>query len=329
LVPNQPVIKPGKITTIYVPKTYQVNEWNFRPFVEFTGPYPHTVDISPNKSATLEKYALTDDFYTKESRMPLNWYVLGSDNRNNWYVLDRKNDQEKWGQLEEREFTIPNAVGFKTYRFLFQSNNPTTLRIGRLKAMVRGGLNPEEKSALSRYLEVKSVLSIDGAQHTEYSIPFMENDISSTLDIRVNGLGSLPFMEVATPYPHTLDIEINRPLAIKGYTIGKDAYSEKGERMPTNWLLLGTDDEETWYVLDRRESETGWKPSERRRYELPRPVGFARYRLLFLDGETPLIIRFGHFGAHFEDEGAGVNKKGLTEFTGKGYGLPSETGDLK
>jgi len=51
------------------------------------------------------------------------------------------------------------------------------------------------------------------------------------------------------------------------------------ERMPKNWRLLGSEDGESWQLVDTQNAQSGWKNGERRVY-IPTAIKVFKYSRL-------------------------------------------------
>ena len=81
--------------------------------------------------------------------------------------------------------------------------------------------------------------------------------------------------------PVTLQSEFERPTLISSYRLGVGPYGEDSTgRMPKRWRLLGSEDGETWRIVDTRSDQTGWQNGEQRVYRLAKP---GRYKYLRLE----------------------------------------------
>ncbi|MEU5593417.1 GH92 family glycosyl hydrolase [Streptomyces sp. NPDC020298] len=82
----------------------------------------------------------------------------------------------------------------------------------------------------------------------------------------------------------SVDLPVSGPARPVQYTLTSSADHTKA---PTAWTLQGSDDGETWRTVDRRSGESFRWDRQTRVFSIPKPGGYARYRLV-LDGESTL-----------------------------------------
>ncbi|NBX84507.1 MAG: hypothetical protein EBQ95_02730 [Gammaproteobacteria bacterium] len=64
------------------------------------------------------------------NRMPIAWYVYGSNDNKKWTLIDSKKNIFSWEYFKNKKFTINHANHYRFYRFNFtKSNNENILRI--------------------------------------------------------------------------------------------------------------------------------------------------------------------------------------------------------
>ena len=78
-------------------------------------------------------------------------------------------------------------------------------------------------------------------------------------------------------------VQIELPEAIRpnGYVLHSyPGNTASGERCPTAWRLLASDDGVAWTVLDHRTNQNAWDNGESRRFDFPNARSFAFWRLV-------------------------------------------------
>jgi hypothetical protein len=103
-----------------------------------------------------------------------------------------------------------------------------------------------------------------------------------------------PFWEVSgVPYPHWLRVDFSsKPMTIEEYGLAAGTGStEFWTRMPTDWRLQGSNQENSWVDLDTRSKEEKWREREERIYKVAKPGAYKSYRFYFTDGSTLDIMR--------------------------------------
>ncbi|HWU19382.1 MAG TPA: hypothetical protein VN155_17000 [Devosia sp.] len=79
-----------------------------------------------------------------------------------------------------------------------------------------------------------------------------------------------------------IDLGSGNPRVVDAYWIQGQPTND-GDA-PTAWVIEGSNNDSTWFILDRVEGEVGWVQSERRYFEFSNETAFRYYRLRFSGG---------------------------------------------
>jgi len=96
------------------------------------------------------------------------------------------------------------------------------------------------------------------------------------------------FWEVDISSPVTVDISYESPTLIDHYGF---ATGDAAARMPKDWVLLGSNDGNTWITLDERSLQDPWSPYQRRLFQFDNHQPFLKYRFVFKQAFDPRILR--------------------------------------
>ncbi len=140
-------------------------------------------------------------------------------------------------------------------------------------------LVPSDKLAIPAKNPIIEVSNQTGTHHYERAF-----DRSITPD---------SFWEVGGQYPFWMVFEYRDKMKINKYFLQT---GESSERMPIDWQLQGSMDGKDWVTLDKRENEKKWEINEKRNYILSDPQEYKFYRLYFIAGQQPTILRIYEIG---------------------------------
>ena len=76
------------------------------------------------------------------------------------------------------------------------------------------------------------------------------------------------------------------PQLINAYRIYFEQAASYAPRAPKHWKFYGSDDKNSWTLLDERTSETGWGTKENRTYRLTNTTPYRYYRIEFLENNN-------------------------------------------
>lgn len=99
--------------------------------------FPYEVTLTANEAFSLKKYvmATADDTSSYPGRNPMNWKVMGSNDKKKWTLLDEK--KYNWTMDAQNEqlfgFDVQNAPSFKYYLFVFNRlQEGTTIQLSEI-----------------------------------------------------------------------------------------------------------------------------------------------------------------------------------------------------
>jgi hypothetical protein len=103
------------------------------------------------------------------------------------------------------------------------------------------------------------------------------------------------FWEAPAPFPIELTVDFPRSTVLSDYTFRADS---EASRMPSRWLVEGTEDDRKWVVLDDEQMNETWKPGESRIFSLMARTSVRRLRFQFLQGTSEAILRIHKIDLH-------------------------------
>lgn len=221
-------------------------------FWEETGTFPKVIMTDAAVSLVPRKYLLGTGNHGENGRdswprMPRSWVLEGSTNGKQWIVLDRQENVPQWQPNEVRSFRIKTKERFSQLRLV---------------------VNATTESGVVRIYKFR--IEGDGLSSKQ-----PVNRLSG------RGVGLDGFYERLGPFPITLQSEFEQPFLLSSYRLtvgphGKDSV----DRMPKSWRLLGSQDGESWKLLDSRTAQSNWKNGELRIFE---PAFKGHFRFLRLE----------------------------------------------
>jgi hypothetical protein len=125
-------------------------------------------------------------------------------------------------------------------------------------------------------------LMISQAKRTDHG-PERAFDSSTDLD---------SFWEAPGPFPIELTIEFPQATIWSVYTFRAHPASA---RMPSQWLVEGTEDGRKWVTLDEEQLHEGWGASQSMAFHLRR-MSVRQIRFRFLQGADATILRIHKIG---------------------------------
>ena len=103
------------------------------------------------------------------------------------------------------------------------------------------------------------------------------------------------FWESPGPFPIELMIEFPHSTMLSNYTFRTDL---EPSRMPSHWLVEGSEDGRKWIVLDEELIDEIWKSGESRTFSLRAQVSARQLRFRFLQGTSATILRINKIELH-------------------------------
>jgi hypothetical protein len=113
----------------------------------------------------------------------------------------------------------------------------------------------------------------------------LNKSFDKAFDFRVD-----TFFEKPGPMPTTVEIVGTRPASVACYKIHAGV-DESPLRAPRSWRLTGSNDENTWVVLDRQSNQTAWRAGESRLFTPKQTGSYIRYRLEVDSSNQDGIVR--------------------------------------
>ena len=105
------------------------------------------------------------------------------------------------------------------------------------------------------------------------------------------------YWEEVKPYPHESQLYFASAFkATKYYLRTGDAGHDTGNKMPTSWVLQGSNNGEKWVELDVENQQPPWGKLEKRIFNIKNPGKYNWYRFIFTDGSDPDSIRIYQLG---------------------------------
>lgn len=235
---------------------------------------------------------------------PRNWMFYGSHDKQNWELLDIKKFQPDWGPGELRKFSL-DAEGKSFRYFKWDISNPLTgNQLGVQQFELYGfeytaAFEQRKANIVVPYKEDLvsgiGVFNENGGSMVPYpddlTLPMTSNTSNGyTLKASSNYTGSADynmyqaFNNVAGSGKWSngtsggkgwLAIDIVDPAIITSYLL--EAPNVNVGDMTKSWTFEGSEDGNTWFVLDSRTNEPAWKLNERRVYSITGQVPAYRW----------------------------------------------------
>ena len=101
------------------------------------------------------------------------------------------------------------------------------------------------------------------------------------------------FWEASGPAPYIISLEYPVPQTMIKYTMRTGAHPE--QRMPTDWVLQGSNDNKEWKDIDKR-AGIEWPKNDFKSFYISRPDKFKFYRWSITQTQTPGVIRIYEMG---------------------------------
>jgi hypothetical protein len=96
------------------------------------------------------------------------------------------------------------------------------------------------------------------------------------------------FWEANGPFPIELTIELPEPTILSSYAL--DA-GEDASRMPSEWSVEGSQDGQSWILLDRQTVKEPWAPNQSQRFQVGYKQPLSQLHFRFLSGFNKMIFR--------------------------------------
>jgi hypothetical protein len=140
--------------------------------------------------------------------------------------------------------------------------------------------------------EMKSLTTSSGLHLTFLIV----RESGHTPDMAFDG-SSAPdsFWEARGPFPIELTIERPNPVVLAGYAF---TAGEEAARMPSEWAVEGSPNNDTWTLLDKQSLKVVWVPNQSRKFNVVGNKPFRFIRFQFLAGFDREILRIYEIELH-------------------------------
>ena len=181
-----------------------------------------------------------------DTRAPKDWTFEGSNDGETWTVLDTRTDESGWTKREIRTYRFENDTAYAYYKFDCTANNGASdyLALWEIEFYTSDASLPVEVSKGGA-----GTVSSASATHSDYpaSKAFDNNRSDSNGRWLATKAGNM-----------FLVYHFKRATVVNGISIFNGGGWEGAKRAPLDWTFEGSNDGETWTVLDTQIDETGW-----------------------------------------------------------------------
>ena len=193
------------------------------------------------------------------SRAPNTWTFQGSNDNETWTTLDSRSGETGWVANEIRTFGFTNATAitaYKYYKFSCTKNNTAQWVAIYEMEFLRGAIS-DLTTATAGDIFSQSPEFVYNGQHYAAAAAFNNK--------KAFGDGSrwIATMPAGGAY---VVYGFNVPTRVNGISLVTPNYGNQTTRAPKDWTFLGSDDGETWDLLDTQTGETGWSSNGEERY---------------------------------------------------------------
>ena len=191
------------------------------------------------------------------SRAPKAWTFKGSytGEDGTWVDLVARSG-ETWSYNEVRDYTLENIAAYQYYKFTCSQNNGD------------GYMELRETEFLS--ICVADITTANAGDIVSQSPEFVYNGVHYAAKAAFNnnklfsdGSRWIATMPAGGAY---VVYRFNAPTRVNGISLTIPNYGTQTTRAPKDWTFSGSDDGETWTVLDTQTGETGWASGGEERY---------------------------------------------------------------
>lgn len=199
-------------------------------------------------------------------RAPKDWKFYGSDDNVNWQELDSRSGQTSWTTNEERLFDFNNGTAYQYYKFDCTANN------GNADYMMLWEIEflASDVSLTDLTTGDSGAVSSSSATHADY--PASKAFDGNRVDTNGRWLAS----KAASM---NLVYQFNTATAVNAIRIWNYNAYTADQRAPKAWTFSGSNDGESWDILDEQTSETGWSDTgEARFYQFNNKAAYEYYK---------------------------------------------------
>lgn len=230
--------------------------------------YPCTIAYDFGEPVCLNAYRLHYAAYEGKDRFPRNWTFEGSNDNETWIVVDAHQDDTDWVNPCVRLFTFANATAFRYYRL----NIPA-------------GSTPD--GALELYqiecFKAPSTLvdrTVSDASRVTSPSTFFGGGASVLFDnVFRHDATHRAALYVTNNAPFEVTYDFGASVCVNRYRLYYNSLSGNANRAPGTWTLAGSDDKETWTVVDAHTADGNWSYPDVRTFDCRNPGLYRYYRL--------------------------------------------------
>ncbi len=194
---------------------------------------------------TILLYSSASDMY--DTRSPKDWTFEGSNDGATWTVLDTRTGEASWGKGEIRTYRFENDAAYAYYKFDCTAINGATdyLMLWEIEFYTSDATLPTK-------------ISIGGAGTTPSSSS-SNSSYPASKAFDGNHLVTDSYRWLANVADHMYVVyHFKRAHAVNGVSIFNGGGYYGHTRAPKDWTVSGSNDGETWTVLDTQTDETNW-----------------------------------------------------------------------
>ena len=223
---------------------------------------PYTIVLDAGQATTVAEYGLVtgDDTSTYTDRNPVAWKVSGSNDNETWTTLDDQKNNRLLPDEDQQEYRFkPSSKGsYRYYRFeFFRMKGGTRIQLSEI-CLYNTAQTPVKTTFVSgsgRDTKEGAKMVADGYLFSKWCL-----DEPSQM-----------------PYNVILDAGQSTPITEYRFYTGDDTHSYP-ERNPITWRMSGSNDKQSWTVLDDQKANRRLRDENEQEYRFkPQSTGSFRY----------------------------------------------------
>lgn len=205
-----------------------------------------------------------------EGRAPNTWTFEGSNDTNGtWTVIDTHSGEANWKANEIRTFGFTNNNAYKYYKFSCTKNNSAQYVGIYEMEFLRGSIYDLTTSTAGALYDETPPYVYGGST---YGANAAFNNKKAFND----GSRWIATMPAGGAY---VVYKFNEPTRVNGISLTIPNYGTQTTRAPKDWTFSGSDDGETWDLLDTQTGETAWSSGgEERFYKFTNTKSYQYYK---------------------------------------------------
>ena len=231
------------------------------------------ITFALNKAAVIKRYAITSA-NDHEPRDPKDWILSGSNDGNSWVELDRRTGEDFAGRFTANEYRISQPASYLWYKLEITDNHG--------KDAV--GLTIVQMAELTLYTTEENSGS-GSTEEIDPNSPFsvVESTVKGTAEIsQAEGKKNLFDGQEATKAVFSaksfwVSFRVNRADTVTAYSM--TSANDWANRDPKNWTVYGSNDGESWTVVDEKTDMVFSGRYETKIFRLATPVSYLYYKL--------------------------------------------------